>query len=70
MGHHSCDNGSNRFCVNETEDRSAPFINLRLEPLIAVADGFNASRQKSGLGDPNLALFRCAEMAKKREKSF
>jgi hypothetical protein len=29
-----------------------------------------ASCQKSGLGDPNLALFRCAEIAKKREKSF
>jgi hypothetical protein len=27
-------------------------------------------RQKSGLEDPNLALFRCAEIAKKREKSF
>jgi hypothetical protein len=28
------------------------------------------SRQKSGLEDPNLALFRCAEIAKKREKYF
>jgi hypothetical protein len=26
--------------------------------------------QKSGLGDPNFALFRGAEIAKKREKSF
>jgi hypothetical protein len=29
-----------------------------------------ASCQKSGLEDPNLALFHCVEIAKKREKSF
>jgi hypothetical protein len=32
--------------------------------------GKSIFRQKGGFGDPNLALFRCAEIAKKREKSF